>query len=58
VSNLTDVDGYLAVITELSNELDALTTRFDARLDPSTARVIALVRADLTDLAASAQSAR
>jgi hypothetical protein len=44
---VTDAVGYRTVIDQVRRELSTLTTRFDPLLDPSTARVIALVLADL-----------
>lgn len=44
------VDGYRAELNRLLADLDALESRIDPDLDPSTARVITLVRADLLDL--------
>ena len=42
---------YGAALADLLAELDDVTAAIDADLDPSTARVIALVRSDLADLA-------
>lgn len=38
---------YAEIVAGLTTELDAAADRVDAELDPSTARTIALVRADL-----------
>lgn len=46
------VEAYRALLDELAAELDALTSRVDPALDPSTTRTITLVRTDLTALRA------
>lgn len=47
---LPDVEAYQELLDDLVSELDALVARVDPTLDPSTARTVALVRADLADL--------
>lgn len=49
---IADVEAYGALLDELAAELDALTSRVDPALDPSTTRTITLVRTDLTALRA------
>ena len=44
-------DSYRQQLDEMVADLDELAARVDAALDPSTVRVITLVRADLADLA-------
>jgi hypothetical protein len=54
---LDDADrpgSYRAELAEMRAALDAVAARVDRRLDPSTSRVVDLVSADLTMLAARA----
>ncbi|MEQ8439677.1 MAG: hypothetical protein RIB65_19455 [Ilumatobacter fluminis] len=43
-------DAYRQHLEQMVADLDELSPRIDATLDPSTARVVTLVRADLVDL--------
>jgi hypothetical protein len=45
-----DDDAYRRCLDEMTTELDAIADRLDVDLDPSTGRVLMLVRNDVADL--------
>lgn len=45
-----DASAYRAVLDSMLADLDVLSRRIDADIDPATGRVLTLVRSDLTEL--------